>query len=374
MILPPEIIAIITLYTGDIVVSRVLRKYMTPAIYRSILLTKRRILVHGQVQSGKTDEIMKIIQKPLYSNITKIIVVQNSLLVLSQYKERLSNKQIQHTVIDQNTKTLDKDVVILMNNTHRYQHYLRAQQNTPKQKPYIVIMDEADAYQQHVLATNAIHEYYVTATPYNPIYTAPEFFHHIQHIAPPENYQGLRDINITYKDAPLKEIVNDFHTETKEKGGIMLINSLQYVVEMQGAAKTLSQFFPKICFITLNDTHRLYLRGKYYKLGKRSITKLIDFFKDAPHIVFIANRMSLRGLSYTSGNYTRHLTHQYSDLHKKNVTNALQRMRIFGIYRDKQPVKLILPENNRKTVDKMFNSLDIDFKLNTYFSLYRNTK
>jgi hypothetical protein len=47
-------------------------------------------------------------------------------------------------------------------------------------------------------------------------------------------------------------------------------------------------------------------------------------------------------------------------------------MRIFGIYRDKQPVKLILPENNRKIISKMFDCLDIDFKLNT--SLYCNTK
>ena len=191
--LPPELLALITLYTGDRIVAWVLREYMTPQVYRSILLTRRRILIYGQVQSGKTKAIMNVIDNPLYTGITKIVVIQNSLLVLNQYRDRLKAAKIQFQVVENITKTIDKEVVILMNNQHRNKHY-----NNIADKPqkYVVIMDESDVYGAHPLAKNAIHEYYVTATPHHKLYKTHEFFHRIQYIDPPDLYQGLINVNI----------------------------------------------------------------------------------------------------------------------------------------------------------------------------------
>jgi len=360
--LPPELIAIITLYTGDRIVAWTLRKFMTPEVYRTILLTKRRILIYGQVQSGKTEAIMDVIKNPLYTGITKIVIIQNSLLVLNQYRDRFSNSGIQFQDINKQTKIIESDVIVLMNNQFRYKQYMNAA-NQPQK--YILLMDESDAYGTHTLSKNAIHEYYVTATPHNSLYKTPQFFHRIHNIDPPKKYQGLAEIDIKYQDEPLQKIVAQFQSDTPN--GMMLINSFQYITEMQAIAKLLSALFPKIAFVTLNHKRRLYIGNHERILRKSSISKIIDLLKDAPHIVFIANRMSLRGLSYTSSDYTRHLTHQYSDLRNKSVTNALQRMRIFGIYKDQTPVKLILPSDNKKIVNKMMGALDVDYELNRMF-------
>ena len=380
MILPAEILAIITLYTGDIVVAQILRKYMTPTIYRTILLTKRNILLYGQVQSGKTAAIIDIIRNPIYSQIKKIVVIQNSLLVLSQYKDRFLHANIQHQIVDKNTHTIHSDVILLINNTYRYNHYLRAiktmsetsASTSTSMMKYIIIMDEADAYGEHPLAENALHKYYVTATPHHKLYKIPEYFNHIIQIQTPTNYQGLCNVNITYDDNTIDKVVDKFYHETKPTGGgMMLINCFQYVTDMQQTATLLSKIFPTICFVTLNSKRKVYLKNKQYTIRKKSIAGMIDVLKDSPHIVFIANRMSLRGLSYTSGNYKRHLTHQYSDLREKNVTNALQRMRIFGIYPDKdtQPVTLILPTDNHKIITKMKAALELDYTVNRFFTI-----
>lgn len=366
---PPEIVAMITLYTGDIVVAEVLRKYMTKQIYRNILLTKRRILIYGQVQSGKTAAIMDVLVNPLYTGITKIIIIQNTLLVLNQYKERLTNANIHHQIVQLKSTTYHSDVIILMNNTYRYKHYLNSVKTNSQN--YIVLMDECDSYANgtHPLAEKAIHEYFITATPLHQNYK-PEYFNHIQHIDPNQNYQGIKNVNITYQPTATEEIaIQTFYTDTQDTNGIMLINSIAYVAEMNAAANYFSIMYPTITFVTLNTTRKVYKEGKSKKIKHKSITKIIDTLSDSPHIVFIANRLSLRGLSYTSGNYTRHLTHQYSDLKQKTNTNRLQRMRIFGIYADQEPVHLMLPENNRKIVKKLIEKLDIKQQLNRAFTM-----
>lgn len=362
--LPTEILALITLYSGDRAVAWVLRNYLPEHIYKAILLTKRRVLIYGQVQSGKTAKIMDILQQPLYNHLTKIVVIQNSLLVLNQYRDRLTAAHIQFQIVHNKTRAITEDVVLLMNNSKRTKYYLEAQKENKK---YVLIMDEADAYGKHILADEAVHEYYVTATPHNVLYETPEFFHRIQQIDPPPLYQGLQQVNITYNDDTIDKIVAKFQQDTPE-GGMMLINSIKYVAEMQTIAALLSKQFANISFVSLNSQRKLFIAGKTFKIKrKKTIANIIDMLNTSSHIVFIANRMSLRGLSYVSGNYTRHLTHQYSDLQNKTLTNALQRMRIFGIYRDQKPIHLILPSDNQKIVYKMYDNLEVDFDINRSF-------
>ena len=52
----------------------------------------KQILIYGQVQSGKTAKIMEYIKK---SNIRiKILMIQNSLSMLSQYERSLNTNKI----------------------------------------------------------------------------------------------------------------------------------------------------------------------------------------------------------------------------------------------------------------------------------------
>ena len=366
---PPEIVAMITHYTGDIIVAQVLRKYMSKQIYRQILLTKRKILIYGQVQSGKTAAIMDVLENPVYTGITKIIIIQNTILVLNQYKERLANANIDHQIVQLKSTTYTSDVIVLMNNGHRYKHYLNSVKTNPEK--YIVLMDEADAYKNgtHPLAEGAIHEYYVTATPLHENYKA-AYFNHIQRVDEHQNYQGLRNVAITYQDNnDEQQAIAKFYADTQDTSGIMLINTFSYVKVMRRAAIKFSLIFPQITFVALNTKRKVYQNGTVRKIKQKSISKIIDTLSDSPHIVFIANRLSLRGLSYTSGNYARHLTHQFSDLKRKSDTNRLQRMRIFGIYTEQEPVKLMLPEYNRRIINRLMQKLEVNPELNRNFAM-----
>jgi hypothetical protein len=364
MNLPCEIIEKIAIFTGDRVVVWTLRNYMTEIGYKKILLAKTNILIYGQVQSGKTAAIMDIIKKPLYEGIQKIVIIQNSLLVMKQYLQRFNSSNIDVQIIDGKTNKIESEVILLINNKSRYRNYCKCE-NLPKK--YIIIMDEADSYGIHALAEKAIHNFYVTATPYHPFYKIPEFFNRIKHITPPSNYQGLLDIDIEYDNGTIEDIISKFINDTEN--GMMLINSFRYVKDMISIANKLSNIFPNVCFVTLNSNKRIFIKGKNYLIKNKSIANIIDLLKDVPHIVLIAHRLSLRGLSYMCSNYIRHLTHQYSDLYGKNITSSLQRMRIFGIYNDKTPVKLIVPSNNYKKINKMIKALDINLEMNRWFTI-----
>ena len=364
--LDQNIMGNIVQYSGDRVVLWTLRKYVDPFLYRYIMLHKRRMLIYGQVQSGKTEEIINTLKNPLYDRIPKIIVIQNSLLVLSQYQQRLRDSDVSYQVIDKNTSDIHADVILLINNVLRYRMFMKIRDSITK---YVLFMDESDSYDKgrHLLADGAIHEYYITATPIHRVYRPPGFFHNIQKVSAASHYKGLNHITIEYKDASVTNIVRGFVNEVDT--GMMLINAYKRVDEMLAVGILLSSEFPNIAFVTLNSKRRIIFRGKPQKIKNDPISKVIDRLSPFKHIVFIANRMSLRGLSYCSSDYSRHLTHQYSNLIQGNITNSLQRMRLFGKYMDDQPLKLILPSNNQRRIEDMFQSLDMKFDLCREFTL-----
>ena len=358
-------------FTGDCVVLEELREYLDPANYLDIVLHKRRILIYGQVQSGKTAAIMEAIQKPMYDKLQKIIVIQNSLLVLRQYQQRLKDACITYQVIDANTRILTSDVLILMNNKARYAKYCKlAAAETATPTKYVLFMDECDSYHKgtHPLAENAIHEYYVTATPRNKQYMTPGFFHTVERIPASTEYKGMYNIDIEYDDSPVISVVGKFTREIPT--GMLLINAYRYIAEMESVGRMLSYHFEKIPIVLLNSERKIFYRGRTLVLKSMSIAAIIDRMKSAPHVIFISNRMSLRGLSYCSSDYTRHLTHQYSNFTDGiTITNSLQRMRLLGKYCDDTPLKLIVPADNESKIVGMFDALDAKFEISRTFTL-----
>lgn len=362
-----DIIGIIVEYSGDRAVLWTLRAYINPGLYREILLRKRRVLIYGKVQSGKTKEILDSLQNPLYAGFTKIIILQNSSLVLNQYKQRLLDAGITcFQAIDHKSRKIHKEVVLLMNNKARYKKYLKCSDKPgidDYSKKYILYMDEADGYYEgrHPLAEGAVHEYYITATPRHKLYKEPGYFHTVKTLVPDVTYKGLGDLQIEYTDAGIIDAVRKFREDCIR--GMMLINAYRYVDEMISVSTMLSNKFKNIVFVLLNSERKLIIGGDIYPIKQRSLAEIIDLLKDAPRIIFVANRLSLRGLSYCSSDYQRHLTHQYSDFTTSTVTNALQRMRILGKYADDHPLTLYLPSNNEEMVDAMMGAEDMEFKI-----------
>jgi len=358
-------------FTGDCVVLEELREYLDPTDYIDIVLHKRRILIYGQVQSGKTAAIVEAIQKPVYDKLQKIIVIQNSLLVLKQYQQRLKDAGITYQVIKKNTRNLASDVLILMNNKARYAKYCKlAASETATPPKYVLFMDECDSYYKgtHPLAQNAVHEYYITATPRNKQYMTPGFFHTVERIPASSEYKGMHHIDIEYSDSPVISVVEKFTREIPN--GMLLINAYRYIAEMECVGRMLSYHYEEIPIVLLNSERKIFYRGKTMVLKYMSIAAIIDRLKSLPHVIFISNRMSLRGLSYCSSDYTRHLTHQYSNFSDGiTITNSLQRMRLLGKYGDDTPLKLIVPTSNESKIMSMFYALDMEFTTCRTFTL-----
>ena len=358
-------------FTGDCVVLEELREYLDPTDYIDIVLHKRRILIYGQVQSGKTAAILEAIQKPVYDKLQKIIVIQNSLLVLNQYQQRLKDAGITYQVIKKNTRNLASDVLILMNNKARYAKYCKlTASNTATPPKYVLFMDECDSYYKgtHPLAKNAVHEYYITATPRNKQYMTPGFFHTVERIPASSEYKGMHHIDIEYSDSPVISVVEKFTREIPT--GMLLINAYRYIAEMECVGRMLSYHYEEIPIVLLNSERKIFYRGKTMVLKYMSIAAIIDRLKSLPHVIFISNRMSLRGLSYCSSDYTRHLTHQYSNFSDGiTITNSLQRMRLLGKYGDDTPLKLIVPTSNESKIMSMFDALDMEFTTCRTFTL-----
>lgn len=323
--LPQDILDLIAIFTGEF------NSIFALKVSKHIKFYQKNIsLVYGQVQSGKTTEIFKIIQR---SPLPCVLIIQNSLLVLQQYIRRFSSISVS-TVNDYTDKS---KLIIIMNNAIQYGKFIPPPQ-------FSLIMDESDITRGNPLIRYATNQVHVTATPfkYNPI------FDQIKMITPPNNYYGINHVeylpkpyyNEHYTD--FTPILSDF---TSNDGGILLINECLFIPQMNCQALELS----KICdlpIIVLSTEKKVYLKGKCKTIKKNNISDIIDSMKEK-HIVIIANRMANRGLSFTSSNYTKHITHQVFGTWN-NVTTFLQKSRIFGVYNGAPKLKVYLPPSKIK--------------------------
>jgi len=131
--LPTEIIDKIVMETSDMNAAVALRSFMSTYAYDKM---EKRVLIYGHVQSGKTKEIINFIKT---THGRKVLVIQNSLLVLSQYMQRLTAERIDFQVISKETEKINHDVIIIMNNNHRYNYFKKFCIDK-----YILLLDESD--------------------------------------------------------------------------------------------------------------------------------------------------------------------------------------------------------------------------------------
>jgi hypothetical protein len=334
MVFPTEIFDKIALHAFNATVSEALRPVITDTTFWRT--SRENVLVYGPIQSGKTKKIVELINNPVYKHIQKVLVIQNSLMVLEQYSQRLLTEGIDYEIIDKFTQKITKNVIIVMNNQFRYGYFKKAN----KKEEYILLLDEADqTYKSCPL--EGYKNFYITATPFDMNIS----FHRTITIEPPLCYYDLSKSVIQEQDS-LETIAREFQVD----GGMMLINTWTLVEEMLIAGYALSQAFPDIPVVVLSTYKRLFLNGVQTILKKSSISHIIDDLQKHRSIIFIANRVANRGISFVSSDYSRHLTHQISRV-PKSTTQFMQGLRLLGVYYDRPTLKLYITPENRKTYD-----------------------
>ena len=355
--LPVEIMDRIVSYTGDARVANVLKGHITQYTLDSM---EKNVLIYGDVQCGKTAEIIKYINEN--SMEKKVLVIQNSLLVLKQYEQRFKSQNIDYQIIDKNTKEITKNLVLILNNKYRYSYFKKIEP-----RKYILILDESD---QTILSCplkksiNLRKIVHVTATPFNKV-----VYDNCIQVPRHQDYYGVGDLNVNLNTEDNEiDYVNKFK---RSETGIMLINKYSYVTQMVSCANTLANRFVDTPIVLLTSEKTLYLHNTKKILKFKSISKIIDSLKEHKHIIFIANRLSHRGLSYVSSDYTRHLTWQITKI-RQNKTSFLQSLRILGIYKSKNnsekrlDLQLVISDYEEKLFQKhldFINNFDIQQKM-----------
>lgn len=348
MILPVEIIEQIVLSNKSFKVAYALKDFISKRVYDEC---DKNILIYGQIQSGKTKEIIKILKNEEYNGEKKVLVIQNSLMVLKQYRERLTKENIDYQIITNTTQSINKDVIIIMSNKYRYNYFKNIQP-----EKYILILDESDQTFKNC-PLKGYKTFHVTATPYEDTK-----YDRIIMADTQKNYYGLDKINIEIND-DLNSIVGEFLSTSN---GIMLINKYTYIKNMKETASYLSKLHPTIPIVLLTSEKRLYLTKKIKRIKETSISSIIDSLKKHKHIIFIANRLSTRGLSYVSSDFSRHLTYQVTKVRSK-VTTFLQSLRILGVYNNKPTLKLFINSEDENLFNKyieFIKEFDINENLN----------
>ena len=351
--LPMEIMDEIVLYTGDSSIANVLKDKISQYVLDRI---EKNILIYGNVQGGKTAEIFNYINEN--SSCQKVLVIQNSLLVLKQYEQRLRSKNIDYQIIDKNTQEITKNLVLVLNNKYRYNYFRKVE---PRR--YILMLDESDQTIRSCsikTSKNIRKTVHITATPFNRT-----LYNRCIRVPENANYYGVEDLNINlnYADDNTESVEKFLKTQT----GIMLINKYSYVSEMTYLAKKLTLQFPNVPVVLLTSEKIMLLNNQKRYVKQKSISKIIDSLQEHKHIIFIANRLSSRGLSYVSSDYTRHLTFQITRV-RTSITSFLQSLRILGIYncKNKLNLELVINDHEEKLFKKhvkFLNNFDIEEKM-----------
>ncbi len=325
---------------------RKITHHMRRLVHYNYVVPSYNTLLYGEVQSGKTSKIMRYIQ---YYPITtiKVLIVQNSLTMMSQYKNVMEQLRIPFCCISKtNAENVyrNEKVIIVIHNKFRMKA-LSMFMSKNKLTNYSLILDESDQYYRKIMkqkiCNDAKHILHVTATPF--IYKNIRVFHDVVKIKPAANYVGLNKINIIEvrisienpdvdvlfmsKFKETKEIVSEFMGAPR--GGMMLINWAHRVESMAYIGLKLSQTYPDVPIIVLTTTTQIYHNKTLVRVKVKNVQQLIEQYNKNSHIIIIANRYSSRGLNYTNTEYSRFITHQVSS-ENKSITNFIQKCRIFG--------------------------------------------
>lgn len=348
----PDILSQIVTYTGSFAVANTLQKHIYDFVFN--IFIPKKTLLYGHIQAGKTSYIINYIKlffspKGIHTRkqLLVIVILPNSILSVKQFSKRLGT--IKHEILTKDTSTIKSTIktnlLLVMNNIYKKTKL----KELILDREYTLIVDECDLCLRKAdpyifKNKNISNQLHITATPFN---LKEEYTKTIK-LNPPPNYYGLS--KFVYKiDKDYMSLINDFMTTER---GMLLINRSYKIVEMSLMATHVSYNFPDIPIVLLSTKKTLYLNKKTINLASKNVSKIIDQLKNYSHIIFIANRLASRCISYVSSDYTRHLTHQATNT-KSSATNFMQGLRLCGIYNDNPTLTLYLEsENDVQTIQK----------------------
>jgi len=359
----------------------------------SIIVPRVNVLLYGQVQSGKTGKIIEYINN-FNPEMLKILVIQNSKTMLSQYCKTLKNNNIDYVKIESSAKPQtynNEKVLITIHNKNRMaslNNYIK--HNMIVSTKYCLILDESDQYfdaiKDNKIYKDAKNVLHVTATPFkfsketvslkiNDNY-GNNGIDKVIAIKPKDSYYGIQ--NIEFKQIELYKpkkqnrepgdlsawrkrqfkkickIINDDFMSTER--GFMLITCYNYVLSMYNNGLKLSRKFPNAKVIVASSESYIFVNGKETHVTISNMQTFINQFNDDSHLIIIANRMANRGVNYTNCEYSRNITHQITI--GGNCTTFMQKCRIFGNRTDMS----VKPKVYCFIQDKVFDNFVIKLK------------
>lgn len=313
---------------------------------------QQKILIRGQIQSGKTGRIIQYIKETINNKLPTILCIQNSLSMLSQYEKALKSHNIHHHAVnspnyDDILEELESKpynskpyVILMINNVYR-KNIMNSIVEESKLTRYSCIIDESDMcydeFRYTKLYKNAQTVIHVTATPYLRAYN--NYFNQVIDVNISPNYVGIKDVEPkfieenesgNYNDSITKIVKEDFanlHTS------MMLINVYSTVDKMHKLASHLmgeleSAFVPIPVIVISTDSY-VYHNKKQTPIKSKLVSNIITEFNNYPNVILIAHRLANRGINYVNNDYSRSLTHQITTF-TGTKTAFLQKCRLFG--------------------------------------------
>lgn len=340
--LPPEIFDKIALLCRDKNVNISLSGYITMYAKKKMRAGSKTILVHGQVQGGKTRKIISFMHH--FSDCINVLVIQNSRAVLKQYESRLAGEGLDYQTVDKSTRKINKKIILVMANVHRYGHFKKV-----APKVYNLVIDEADSLVKRCPLKGEINVH-VTATPF----AMGNIYDRIISIQRNPNYRGLE--NFTRNSTDSGEAVYNF---LNTGSGIMLLNEHCLISSMYSQAIELAVKHQGIPIVVLSSIKSIMIFDKGWintpGTGK-TISQIIDHLYSHTHIIIIADRLTSRGLSFVSSDYKRHLTAHFI-ARCTSSTSFIQKMRMSGIYADNQELVLTVDPKIVHKIDRIDNDI-----------------
>ena len=316
MMFPPEIFEKITLHAKSENVSEAFDVFLSQRTRDKLF---PRQLMYAPVQSGKTAQVIKELVKP--TPCIQVLLLQNSLLMLKQMKQRLIDSGVEYHIVSNNTPNVEARVLLVIKNKSRLNAFKKM-----KVENYNLFVDEADQSINNKLvisleqdAEKVVH---ITSTPYN----LPANYNKVIKAPVHKGYRGVASLRVNKIDDAISEF-------SQCDAGIMLSTIHRTVADMNQQGMRLSIKLKDVPIIQLNSRKTYVLNGRRMFLGNWSISKIIDFFETSPKLVIIAHKIANRGLSFVSSDYKRHITHQVC-ITGNNITNFMQKLRILGVHPD----------------------------------------
>ena len=335
------------------------------------------ISVKGQIQSGKTNFMIRLSMLFLLSRIHVLIMVRNQNADKQQLKDRFDVSLVEFYQHFQKrlicnthpSSPTEPSVFLCLGNSAASKKMEQALRNVP----YVLMFDEADLVDSgegpkkyefmQSLKANARCSFGISATVMDLLGKESGFPSTLLLLSTPPDYKGFMDLvhvpictesfysgqigsNLLEQDPGLDDFVFQFSTfSLPSQPCIGLLNICRTKRPCYRAVQELSGRYPTIQFAIYNGDGLVSKKGRGPIIEHQgSISQFLQELKDqgeTSNILIFSGDLAGRGISFVSSDYQWHLTHERLLVAKGcDECEILQRLRLLGRYKDDLPLTL----------------------------------